>query len=72
MDKFKLLNSIFLLFTFFYYPLKVESHSKGYFKSELEAKKKALKLGCDGAFKLKELWLPCKNEVELHKYLRKN
>ena len=72
MNKFKLLNSIVFIIYLFYYPLKVESHSKGYFKSELEAKKKALKLGCDGAFKLKEFWLPCKNEIELHKYLRKN
>ena len=68
--KFTILTS--LLLYFFNYSVEVKSHYQGLFKSELEAKNKAIQLGCDGAFKLKELWLPCKNEGELHKYLRNN
>ncbi|ABM72734.1 Hypothetical protein P9515_15271 [Prochlorococcus marinus str. MIT 9515] len=29
-------------------------------------------MGCIGTHKLKETWMPCESEKELHKYLRKN
>ena len=44
---------------------------KGTFSTEKEAEKKSLELGCVGIHKNQDKWLPCENENELHKYLRK-
>ena len=44
---------------------------RGTFLLEEEAKKRALELGCAGIHKNQDKWMPCKNEKELHKYLRK-
>ena len=49
----------------------LHAHIKGTFSSEKEALKRSLELGCEGIHKKKDKWLPCKNEKELHKYLRK-
>jgi len=46
------------------------AHMKGTYSTEQDALKKALELGCKGRHKNQEKWLPCKNEKELHKYLR--
>ena len=47
------------------------AHIKGIFSSEKDALKRSLELGCEGIHKKKDKWLPCENEKELHKYLRK-
>ena len=47
------------------------AHMKGTYSSEQEALKKSSELGCKGTHKNQEKWLPCKNEKELHIYLRK-
>ena len=47
------------------------AHLRGTFISEEEAENRSLELGCKGIHKNKDKWLPCKNEKELHKYLRK-
>ena len=73
------LNSLFRNFRipiiFFYLFLNLHSfsyeHMKGTFSSEKNAAKKSLELGCIGTHKNKDKWLPCENEKELHKYLRK-
>ena len=57
---------LFLNFSSFSY-----AHMKGTFTSENKAAKKSLELGCIGTHKNKDKWLPCENEKELHKYLRK-
>ena len=44
---------------------------RGTFLSEEEAEKRSLELGCKGIHKNKDRWMPCKNEKELHFYLRK-
>jgi|TARA_B100002019_G_C20935562_1_gene434281 hypothetical protein len=44
---------------------------KGTFLSEEDAKNRSFELGCEGIHKNKDKWLPCKNEKELHIYLRK-
>ena len=49
----------------------LQAHMRGKFSSENEAKDKSLELGCEGTHKNQDKWLPCKNEKELHKYLRK-
>ncbi len=73
------LNSVFRNFKipimFFYLFLNLNyfsyAHIKGTFSSEKNAAKKSLELGCIGTHKNKGKWLPCENEKELHKYLRK-
>tara|TARA_A100001035_G_scaffold226350_1_gene187379 strand:+ start:674 stop:811 length:138 start_codon:yes stop_codon:yes gene_type:complete len=44
---------------------------RGTFTSEVEAKNRSLELGCDGIHKNQDKWLPCENEKELHRHLRK-
>ena len=61
----------FLFFLFLNFNLTSNAHMKGTFSTEKDAKKKSLELGCVGIHKNREKWLPCKNEKELHKYLRK-
>ena len=39
--------------------------------SEEGAEKRSLELGCEGIHKNQGKWMPCKNEKELHIYLRK-
>ena len=47
------------------------AHMRGTFSSEQDDLKRSLELGCEGIHKNQEKWLPCKNEKQLHKYLRK-
>ena len=67
-------NLNFFIFIFF---LSLNSsnysnaHMRGTYSSEQEAEKRSLELGCEGIHKNKGKWLPCKNEKELHIYLRK-
>ena len=44
---------------------------RGTFSSEQEAKNRSLELGCSKIHKKQDKWLPCENEREFHKYLRK-
>ena len=67
--KFKI--PIFLIFLFLNFNSFSYAHMKGTFSSEKNAAKKSLELGCIGTHKNKGKWLPCENEKELHKYLRK-
>ena len=67
--KIKILTFFFFLFLNF--NLSSNAHLKGTFSTEKDAKKKSLELGCVGIHKNREKWLTCKNEKELHKYLRK-
>ena len=47
------------------------AHFRGTFLSEEDAEKRSLELGCEGIHKNQDKWMPCKNEKELHIYLRK-
>ena len=62
---------IFLFFSYLSFNDYTHAHMRGKFSSEKEALKRSLKLGCDGIHKNKDKWLPCENEKELHKFLRK-
>ena len=70
--KLKLINIILIVFGFNVINFESKAHLRGKYLTESEAKEKAKELGCSGTFKLKEMWMPCNNEKELHKYLRKN
>ena len=71
-SKLKLINIFLIVFGFNLIDIESKAHLRGNYLTESEAKEKAKKLGCSGTFKLKEMWMPCHSEKELHKYLRKN
>ena len=62
---------IFLFFLFLNFNNNSHAHMRGTFSSEQEARNRSLELGCKGIHKNQDKWLPCENEKELHKYLRK-
>ena len=67
-------NFKFLIFLFFLslnYSSYYLAHTRGTFLSEEDAEKRSLELGCEGIHKNQDKWMPCKNEKELHKFLRK-
>ena len=69
LKKTKIFTSFFfLLINFNNYS---HAHMKGTYSSEKDAEKKSKELGCVGIHKNQDKWLPCENEKELHKYLRK-
>ncbi|MFM9089891.1 MAG: DUF3721 domain-containing protein [Cyanobium sp.] len=51
-------------------PSQVLAHSKGLYKSQAEAEKRAKELGCQGTHQNNGLWMPCSGEAMLHKELR--
>ena len=71
-SKLKLINIFLIVFGFNLIDIESKAHLRGNYLTESEAKEKAKKLGCTGTFKLKEMWMPCQSEKDLHKYLRKN
>ncbi len=70
-SKLKLINIFLIIFGSYSIDIKLKAHLRGYYSTEIEAKEKAKDLGCDGTFKIKEMWMACESEKELHKYLRK-
>ena len=71
-SKLKLINVFLIIFGFNSIDIELKAHLKGYYSTESEAKEKAKELGCLGTFKIKEMWMACESEKDLHKYLRKN
>ena len=71
-SKLKLINVFLIFLGFNGIDIESKAHLRGNYLTESEAKEKAKELGCIGTFKLKEMWMPCESEKELHKYLRKN
>ena len=62
---------IFLFFLSLNFNSYSHAHIRGTFSTKQEAEKKSLEIGCEGIHKNKDKWMPCKNEKELHIYLRK-
>ena len=52
-------------------PLSSQAHSTGIYESEAEAKQRATELGCDLVHQNNGRWMPCSDEAELHRMLRK-
>ncbi len=67
----KNLINFFLVFLFINFNNFSHAHMRGNFFFYLGAAYRSLELGCEGIHKNKDKWLPCKNEKELHIYLRK-
>jgi len=47
------------------------SHGRGMYETKEEAIERSIEVGCDGYHKNGKKWMPCENESELHKALRK-
>ena len=62
---------IFIFFSYLNFNSYLHAHMRGTYLSEEEAKNRSLELGCEGIHKNQDKWMPCKNEKELHIYLRK-
>ena len=52
-------------------PVGALAHSKGIYESETEATQRATELGCDSVHQNNGRWMPCSDEAELHRMLRK-
>ena len=62
---------IYLIFFFLNFNNDSHAHMRGTVSSEQDAENRSLELGCEGIHKNQDKWMPCKNEKELHIYLRK-
>jgi len=62
---------IFLFFLSLNFNSYSNAHMGGIYPSKEDAENRSLELGCEGIHKNKDKWMPCKNEKELHIYLRK-
>ena len=62
---------IFLFFLSLNFNSYSHAHMRGKFSSKQDAESRSLELGCEGIHKNQDKWMPCKNEKELHIYLRK-
>ncbi len=52
-------------------PLSAMAHGKGIYATEAEAQAKAKQLSCSGVHRNGDAWMPCRDEAELHRALRK-
>ena len=58
-------------FAFAVYPMASLGHSKGLYQTKADAEKRAGELGCKSVHQNNGKWMPCANERELHRQLRK-
>ena len=47
------------------------AHSTGVYRTEAEAQSRALQIGCEKVHQNNGKWMPCADERELHRQLRK-
>ena len=52
-------------------PMASLGHSKGIYQSKSEAEHRAGEIGCKSVHQNNGKWMPCANERELHRQLRK-
>ena len=52
-------------------PAPLWAHGKGLYKTESEAQARAQELGCKTVHQNNGRWMPCSDEAELHRMLRK-
>ena len=50
---------------------QILAHSTGIYAAKDQAEKRAKELGCDSVHQNNGRWMPCDNEAELHRMLRK-
>lgn len=61
----------FVLATFGFWNSPAFAHGKGLYSTQAEAQARAEELGCTTSHQNNDRWMPCANEQELHRQLRK-
>ena len=56
---------------FVVYPLTSHAHGKGIYQAKADAQQRASEIGCETVHQNNGKWMPCENERELHRQLRK-
>ena len=60
-----------VVFAFAIHPMASLGHSKGIYQSKAEAEQRASEIGCETVHQNNGKWMPCADERELHRQLRK-
>lgn len=60
-----------VVFAFALYPMASLGHSKGIYQTKADAEKRAREIGCTTVHQNNGKWMPCADEQELHRQLRK-
>ena len=58
-------------FAFAVYPMASLGHSEGIYQTKADAEKRAGEIGCKSVHQNNGKWMPCADERELHRKLRK-
>jgi hypothetical protein len=66
------LASIAFVFCLTFYSSAASAHSRGMYRTQAEAEKRATELKCKGTFKIDDAWMPCSSEHAMHEALQKN
>ena len=53
------------------HPIASHAHGKGIYQSKADAQQRASEIGCTTVHQNKGKWMPCADERELHRQLRK-
>ena len=61
----------FTVFALLVSPTPGMAHGKGLYATEAEAQQRAAEIGCNSVHENNGRWMPCTDERELHKQLRK-
>ena len=61
----------FILSRFVFWSSPALAHGKGLYSTQAEAQARAEELGCTTSHQSNDRWMPCANEQELHRQLRK-
>jgi hypothetical protein len=63
--------SLALVAAFVVHPMASLGHSKGIYQSKADAQQRADEIGCMSVHQNNGRWMPCADEQELHRQLRK-
>ena len=63
--------SFALVAAFVVHPMASHAHGKGIYQSKADAQQRASEIGCTTVHQNNGKWMPCADERELHRQLRK-
>jgi hypothetical protein len=66
------LSSIAFFCCLTFYCSAASAHSRGIYRTQAEAEKRATELKCKGTFRIDDAWMPCSSEHAMHEALQKN
>lgn len=66
------LSALAFVFCLSFYCSAAHAHSRGMYRTQAEAEKRATELKCKGTFRIDDAWMPCSSEHAMHEALQKN